>query len=82
MERPLLLLLAVFALAWLLVLVGTVVIFELIVPFYYFEIPFYNSIMKGVFSTILGVVWLFLLGLLRNLLVRRTLLKSGLSPTS
>lgn len=66
-------LVAVFAIAWLLVLLGVIVIFEFIVPFQFCSC-FYDSVAKGVFATVLSVAWLFALVLMRNVLVRRTLL--------
>jgi pilus assembly protein TadC len=71
-ERPIFILLAIFTIAWLLVLVGSAVIFEFIVPFHYWG-GFTDRIAKGVFATVLGLVWLYALALLRNLLVRRTI---------
>jgi len=69
---PIISLLGIFTLAWVLVLVGTVIIFEFIIPFSFASV-FYNSIAKAVFATILAVVWLYLLVLLRNLMVKRLL---------
>lgn len=71
-ERPIFILLAIFTVAWLLVLVGSVVIFKFIIPFHYWG-GFTDSIAKGVFATVLGLVWLYVLALLRNLLVRKTI---------
>ena len=69
---PIVALLGIFTLAWVLVFVGTVIIFEFIIPFS-FSSFFYNSIAKAVFTTILAMVWLYLLLLLRNVAVKRLL---------
>ncbi len=71
-ERPIFILLAIFTIAWLLVLIGSVVIFKFILPFHYWG-GLTDSIAKGVFATVLGLVWLYALALLRNLLVRKTI---------
>lgn len=71
-ERPIQILLVIFTIAWLLVLIGSVLIFEFIIPFHYWG-GFSDSVAKGVFATILGLVWLYILALLRNLLVKRTI---------
>lgn len=64
---------AIFTMAWLLVLIGTVLIFDFIVPFHYWG-GIYDSAAKGVFATILGIVWLYALNLMRDVFVRRNIL--------
>lgn len=71
-ETPMLTLIGIFTIAWLLVLGGTVIIFHLIVPFSYWG-GFADSIAKGIFTTVLGLVWLYALSLLRNLIVKLSL---------
>ncbi len=61
---------AIFAIAWLLVLLGAIIIFKEIVPFQYCAC-FTDNILKGVFASILGVVWLLALIFMRNVIVRR-----------
>ncbi len=63
----------IFTIAWLLVLVGTIIIFEFIVPFHYWG-GIYDSVAKGIFTTILGLVWLYALVLLRDVFVKRNIL--------
>lgn len=65
--------LATFAIAWLLVLLGTIVIFELIVPFQYFG-NIFDGVLKGVFTLILAVVWLVAMVGMRDYIVRRRIL--------
>jgi hypothetical protein len=71
-KDPVPILLAIFAVIWALVLVGTILIFEFIVPMQIFHSSL-DSILKGVFATILVVVWLGLFILMRNAMVRRQL---------
>lgn len=66
-------LLATFAIAWLLVLLGTIVIFEVIIPFQYFRYIL-DGILKGVFTLILAVVWLAAMIGMRNYIVRKRIL--------
>jgi hypothetical protein len=71
-KDPLPIFLAIFTVIWALVLVGTIIIFEFIVPMQIFH-SYLDGIMKGVFATILVVVWLGLFVLMRNAMVRRQL---------
>jgi hypothetical protein len=66
-------LLVIFALAWILVLVGTILIFEFIVP-QNFCPGICNGVAKGAAATVMGVLWLLALLAMRNILIRRTLL--------
>jgi hypothetical protein len=66
-------LLALFTIAWLLVLIGTVLIFDFIVPFHHWG-GIYDSVAKGIFATILGLVWLYALALMRDVFVKRNIL--------
>jgi hypothetical protein len=72
-EKPMVALFAIFTVAWLLVLIGTIVIFEFIVPFHYWG-GIYDSVAKAVFTTILALVWLYSLAFLRNVFVKRNIL--------
>jgi hypothetical protein len=63
-------LLVVFTAAWGLVLVGTVLIFEFIVPLNLFPSFFINSTFKGFLAAILVGIWLFLFLEMRNAVVR------------
>ncbi len=65
-------LIGIFTAAWLLVLIGTVIIFEYIVPLDIFH-SFLDSIVKGFLTMILVVVWLYLFVRMRNLMVRTQL---------
>jgi len=65
-------LIGIFTVAWVLVLVGTVIIFEYIVPLDIFH-SFLDSIVKGVLATILVIVWLFLFVKMRNFMIRTQL---------
>ena len=65
-------LLGIFAIIWILVLAGTIIIFEFIVPLHLFH-SVLDGITKGILSTILVVVWLGLFVVLRNAMVRRQL---------
>jgi pilus assembly protein TadC len=80
-QRPIFILLGIFTIAWLLVLIGSVVIFEFIIPFHYWG-GFTDSIAKGIFATVLGLVWLYALALLRNLLARKTIPTKSNAPIS
>jgi len=57
---------------WVLVLAGTIIIFEFIVPLNIFH-SILDGITKGVLATILVVVWLGLFAVLRNAMVKRQL---------
>jgi hypothetical protein len=78
-EKPMLALFAIFTIAWLLVLIGTIIIFKFIVPFYYWG-GIYDSIAKGVFTTILALVWLYSLAFLRDIIVKRNILLKKQEP--
>jgi hypothetical protein len=66
---------AILSAIWFLVLFGTILIFQFIVPFAYFH-SFLDSILKGVFTTILVVIWLLVFVGLTNSFVRRFILKN------
>ena len=66
-------LLAAFAIAWLLVLLGTIVIFEFIIPFQYFG-NIFDGILKGVFTLALAVVWLSAMVGMRDYIVKKRIL--------
>jgi hypothetical protein len=72
-EKPVVALFAVFTIAWVLVLIGTIIIFEFIVPFHYWG-GIYDSIAKGTFTTVLALVWLYTLAFLRDIVVKRNVL--------
>lgn len=72
-RKPMISLLVIFTLAWLLVLVGTVIIFQFIVPFHYWG-GIYDSFAKGIFALILALGWLYAMALLRDVFVRRNIL--------
>lgn len=65
-------LIAIFFLAWLLVLIGAIVVFELIVPQSFCGCV-YDGVVKAALAAILGVVWILILAAMRNELVKRTL---------
>ena len=71
-SNPLLLLIVIFTATWALVLVGTIIIFEFIVPFVFFH-SLLDGVLKAALSTVLVVVWLFLFVAMRNAMVRRQL---------
>ncbi|MGI0092205.1 MAG: hypothetical protein ACREBS_10900 [Nitrososphaerales archaeon] len=70
---PVQMLAVIFAAIWLLVLIGTIIVFRYIVPIMIFH-SFLDSILKGVLATMLVVIWLALFVALRNAMVRRQLL--------
>ena len=61
--------------AWVLILVGAVIIFNYIVPFSYFHSSA-DSIAKGIFGTIVALVWLLAMVKMRDYFVRRRILKN------
>jgi len=65
-------LIAIFTAAWALVLLGTVIIFEVIVPLNIFH-SFLDSILKGVLGLFLVVAWLFLFVEMRDHMVKTQL---------
>jgi hypothetical protein len=64
---------------WLLVLFGAVLIFGFIVPFSYFSNIFLNSVLKGIFATVLALVWLYIFVFLTRSFVRRHITGVGVS---
>jgi hypothetical protein len=66
-------LMLIFTAVWVLVLVGTILIFEFIVPFNPLNSFFLNSTLKGVLSLILAGVWVYLFASLRNVVMKREL---------
>ncbi len=71
-RNPVITLIGIFTAAWLLVLVGTVLIFEYIVPLTIFH-SFLDGIVKGVLATILVLIWLLLFDEMRNVMVKTQL---------
>lgn len=65
-------LVGIFVAVWLLVLAGTIIIFELIVPLTLFH-SLLSGVLKGVLATILVLAWLGIFILLRNVMVRKQL---------
>ena len=73
-NRPYAEMIAIFTISWLLVLVGAIIIFRYVVPFNYCNCS-NDSILKGVFAVILSGVWLLAMILMRDVMVRRTILR-------
>ena len=69
---PVRILIGIFTAAWVLVLVGTIIIFEYIVPIVIFH-SLLDGIVKGVLAMILVLVWLFLFIQMRNVMVKSQL---------
>ena len=65
-------LIGIFTAAWALVLVGTIIIFEYIVPIVIFR-NILDGIVKGVLAMILVLIWLFLFIQMRNVMVKSQL---------
>ena len=65
-------LVAIFGAAWLLVLIGAILIFEFIVPVTICGC-FFDGVVKAGLAAILGAVWLLIMVAMRNLLVRKSL---------
>jgi hypothetical protein len=65
-------LIGIFTAVWILVLVGTVIVFEYIVPLVVFH-SFLDGIVKGILATILVGVWLFLFYEMQKMMVRTQL---------
>lgn len=63
-------LMVIFTAIWALVLMGTIIIFEFIVPLVIFH-SILSGILKAALSTVLVLVWLFLFVAMRNAMVRR-----------
>lgn len=71
-RNPIPTLLAIFTLVWILVLAGTIIIFQFIVPIVIFRSMF-DGVLKGVLTTVLVIVWLALFIILRDTMIRRQL---------
>lgn len=80
-RNPLPALLAILTVAWLLILIGAVIVFNYIVPFSYFH-SFADSVAKGVFGTIAALLWLLAMAKMRDLFVRKEILKSNQTADS
>lgn len=63
-------LIGIFTLVWILVLVGTIIIFRYIVPLDLFH-SYLDNVLKGVLSAILGLIWIALFVELRNIMIKR-----------
>lgn len=63
----------IFTAAWLLVLLGTVLIFEFIVPLNIVHSLLLNGVVKGVLATMLVIVWLFLFVKMRDYMIKTQL---------
>lgn len=61
-------LIGIFTAAWLLVLIGTVMIFEYIVPMTIFH-SLLDGLVKGILTTILIVIWLALFAKMRDVMI-------------
>ncbi|MGA2875423.1 MAG: hypothetical protein ABSE82_07780 [Nitrososphaerales archaeon] len=71
-SNPIPILLTIFTLVWLLVLGGTIIIFQFIVPLVIFH-SFMDGVTKGILVVILVVVWVDLFMLMRNAMENRQL---------
>ncbi|MDG6907577.1 MAG: hypothetical protein JRN20_17525 [Nitrososphaerota archaeon] len=69
---PIRMLQGIFVAVWFLVLAGTIIIFELIVPLALFH-SLLDGVIKGVLATLLVAVWLEIFILLRNAMVKKQL---------
>jgi hypothetical protein len=69
---PVRVLIGIFTAAWILVLLGTIIVFGYIVPLDIFH-SFLDSIVKGVLAMILVFIWLFLFVQMRNVMVKSQL---------
>jgi len=65
-------LIGIFTAVWILVLFGTVIIFEYIVPLAIFH-SFLDGIVKGILTTILVLIWLFIFYEMQKFMVRTQL---------
>lgn len=75
-------LIGIFTAAWVLVLVGTGIIFDGIVPLNVFHSFFLNSVLKGILATALVIAWLVLFLEMRNRMVKTQLrLEKKISQT-
>ncbi len=73
-NKPYAEMIGIFTISWLLVLLGAIIIFKYIVPFNYCNC-FNDGILKGVFAVILSGVWLLAMVVMRDVMVRRTILR-------
>jgi TRAP-type C4-dicarboxylate transport system permease large subunit len=62
----------IFTAAWVLVLLGTIIVFGFIIPLEVFH-SFFDGILKGILATILVMIWLFLFVQMRNVMVKSQL---------
>jgi hypothetical protein len=73
-NKPYVEMIGIFTISWLLVLLGAIIIFKYIVPFSYCNCS-NDSILKGVFAVILSGAWLLAMVAMRDVMVRRTILR-------
>ena len=69
---PVRVLIGIFTAAWVLVLVGTIIVFGFIIPLVVFH-SFLDGILKGILATLLVLFWLFLFVQMRNVMVKSQL---------
>jgi hypothetical protein len=62
----------IFTAAWVLVLLGTILVFGFIIPLQVFH-SFLDGILKGILATVLVLIWLFLFVQMRNVMVKSQL---------
>ena len=74
-SNPLPALIAILTAAWLLILLGAVVIFNYIVPFSLFH-SYADSVAKGIFGTVVGLLWLFAMAKMKDYFVRKKIVKT------
>lgn len=65
----------IFGAAWLLVLLGAIIVFKFIVPFTFCDC-IYDGVVKAALAALLSAAWLLIMVAMRNFLVSRTLAKS------
>ncbi len=80
-KSPLPALVGILTAAWILILVGAVIIFNYIVPFSYFH-TYADSVAKGVFGTVSALVWLLAMVKMRDYFVRTWILRNKTTLTS
>jgi uncharacterized membrane protein len=80
-QKPYAEMITIFVIAWLLVLLLTILVFRVIVPMQICQC-YYDNVAKGVFGLILGVAWLAALVVMRNVMVRRTIMSKEVATTS
>ncbi|MCP8304098.1 MAG: hypothetical protein H3Z50_01295 [archaeon] len=79
MRSRLLPLMGIIGVAWLLVFLGSYIIFHLIVPIDLFPgrtdyiFTFFNSLLKVTLSTVLSVMWILIMIKLRDIYIKRKL---------